>query len=151
MTPSSLPSTALSLPSTAKLLFMDSINVSASISFYEVIKLWINLKTLLVNILQLNCKILTRPETGPQSYEKYKYLCSQACKYKLFLQDLVFTSTCKMNPINLCFTCKNKCLYFNMFLDLCIFTCIWTCEILLVFTCVFHLYQIFAKFHCKYK
>ena len=51
--------------------------------------------------------------TRPQSYEKYKNLCSQACEYKYFWKTLVFTSFVKFNPIMPVFTCKYKLLKYN--------------------------------------
>ena len=54
-----------------------------------------------------------KPVTRPQSYEKYKNLCSQACEYKSFWKTLVFTSFVKFNPIMPVFTCKYKLLKYN--------------------------------------
>ena len=52
-------------------------------------------------------------QNWPQSYEKYKNLCSQACKYKSFWKTLVFTSFVKFNPIMPVLTCKYKLLKFT--------------------------------------
>ena len=49
----------------------------------------------------------------PQSYEKYKNLCSQACEYKSFWKTLVFTSFVKFNPIMPVLTCKYKLLKYT--------------------------------------